>query len=134
MARRLLYLAVGTLLLAGCAPSPPSPEVLASADYGGYPNDYQDVIQSYMNGVLIDPGSAQYEWIKGPKKGWIGTMGGGQHFGYAVCAWINAKNRFGGYTGRQLHFFMLHDGQVAEHAGGSSDWEQIKAEKWCKGF
>jgi len=34
-------------------------------------------------------------------------------FGFSVCAAINAKNSYGGYTGSQMHWFLLRDGKIA---------------------
>ena len=115
----LLFMATAFVMsTAGCTGAPTlTPEQLTGADYGVYPTDYQDVIKRYMNDFLIDPYSARYEFLKGPTRAWHDDFGD-IRFGYAVCAGINAKNRFGGYVGMKPFFFMLHNGVVVRHLEG----------------
>ena len=111
-----LFMAIALAMsTVGCnGPSSPTPEQLVRADYGAYPTDYQDIIKRYMNDLLIDPYSARYEFLKGPTRSWHRILGDTK-FGYAVCAGVNAKNRFGGYVGMKPYFFMLHNGVVVRH-------------------
>ena len=103
----------------GCAPGVKemSHAEILMADYGVYPEDYQQAVKDYMNGILIDPGSARYSNWKGPSKGGVKDSFAGYVFGYRVCVDINAKNSFGGYTGNQRSFFIIKDGKVAYRYG-----------------
>lgn len=104
------------LMLAACA-TPPKPEEIKSADYGEKPstNDMVSAAKNYMSKSLYDPYSAVYSCSK-PVKSWI-TAGAGKegnvefnrtYFGYSSACTINAKNRFGGYTGNQEYLFMIY--------------------------
>lgn len=111
------------ILLAGCA-SKPTPQDLASADYGTYPSDYEEIVKKYMDMRLKDPDSARYEFINSPKTGW--NSWGGRKYGYIVCALVNAKNSYGGYTGSQIYYFMIKNGRVIDSQ------EKSMAQAFCK--
>lgn len=87
----------------------------ATADFGPYPAGYQDQIQSYLDGRLKDPYSAQVEFGTPYKAGMYQGLlfGNGWDFGYAVKADVNAKNSYGGYTGSQPYYFFIRDGQLS---------------------
>ena len=128
----LLFLTAVLLGLLGCAA--PTPQEIASADYGAYPTNYQEVIKSYLGAILKDPSSAEYNFLAPPKTGWT-TYGGGKKFGYVVCAKINSKNSFGGYVGFQPYYFMIKNGSVITSILGSTDpISQGLANGACKGF
>lgn len=118
-------------MLGGCAAAPSQQEVTA-ADYGNFPSDYEAIITKYMFIHLKDPASAQYQFLNKPTAAWR-TLGG-KKFGYALCAHINAKNSFGGYTGAKLYYFMIRNGVVIAQEGGDSDISQAMAEGACKPF
>jgi hypothetical protein len=97
--------------------SKPTPEQIVNAYYGRYPDNYKEVIQDYMSRVLIDPNSVMYSEWRGPSKGYFQDYGK-TFWGYRVCVEVNAKNRMGGYTGRQTHLFIVNDGRVIHSEGG----------------
>jgi hypothetical protein len=125
MMRIILTAAIAALALGttGCV-TMPKPEELASADFGQFPTTYQQVIQNYMSENLKDPDSATYRF-EAPRKGFSQdgwAVGGRKYFGYVVAAHINAKNSFGGYTGAQLYYFLLHGkGEGEKWQGTISD-------------
>ena len=129
--KNFLLLAVVFFLLGGCAVAPTQDE-LASADYGAYPSDYKDIVQNYMETRLKDPMSAQYSFLNSPRSAW--NTFGGKKFGYAVCARVNAKNSFGGYTGGKLNYFLIRNGSVILMIGGDGEFNQAAAEGSCKSF
>ena len=116
-------------LLAACAYTPPSAQVslkaVRSENYGSYPKNYERQIRQYLNDTLLDPGSAKirigtphkvfqtYNPLantyppKTPKE-----LKTNQY--YVVCAEVNAKNTFGGYTGWQTHRYRFHKGGLME--------------------
>lgn len=105
-------------LFSGCATMARlTPEQLASADYGDYPHDYQQLVKDYFETILFDPYSAKYKFTE-PIKGYTRKapiLGGDvDRFGYVVTVWVNAKNRFGGYVGAKQHRFLIRNGQVLE--------------------
>lgn len=106
---RGLFLGLFILSLGACAVARPIPiDQAANMDCGPFPSDYQERIISAMSKKLIDPYSAQYEFNEPEKAtykdgcGWYFVMG------------VNAKNRFGGYTGIELHQFIIYQGMLEE--------------------
>ncbi|MEY2574417.1 MAG: hypothetical protein QOJ87_2630, partial [Verrucomicrobiota bacterium] len=83
-----------------------------------YPTNYQEIVTSWLQTVLIDAPSAQIEWVTAPKPG---TMPEKKHgkalFGYLVEFKLNSRNRFGAYTGMQKKTVLIHDGQVIKATG-----------------
>jgi hypothetical protein len=127
----LVLCAVLTFSFSGCSTAPSIKE-LSTADYGAFPADYKELVQNYMNGVLKDPESARYEYLKGPTPIWTAGLMRKKQFGYGVCVHINAKNSFGGYTGRSLFFFLIYNGSIVRTVGGSDQFDEAEAEKLCK--
>lgn len=109
--------------MSGCSIGPTQQE-LRNADYGKPPSNHEEIIRNYMNQRLKDPDSAKYSFKKGPVQGW--NSFGGLLFGYIVCADINAKNSYGGYTGRQPYYFIIKNDTVVRTA------DQAMAETWCQ--
>jgi hypothetical protein len=96
----LLILLIG---LAGCAIGGnivPREEV--EAKYGPLPENYQQLVMAYAGTQLIDPDSARYQFFQpAPRSvGWVGQV------------YVNARNRFGGYTGNQLFVWKIIHGQA----------------------
>lgn len=118
MKKNIFISLVLTFTLFGCA-IPPTQQEIASADYGLYPKDYEEIIKSYMNNILKDPMSAQYTFLGAPQIAW--TAYGGKKFGYGTCVRINAKNSFGGYTGNQLSYFLIRNGSVVTALVGTAN-------------
>jgi hypothetical protein len=116
-ARLVLVLALG-LLGAGCL-SRPSAQQIATADYGPFPRNYEEIIRARLNATLFDPESARIEFDKGPTRAWNAL--GGTLYGYAVCGWVNAKNRFGGYTGRHRSYWLIRDNRIVREYDDTSD-------------
>lgn len=100
------------LVVSGCATVPTSTQ-LASADYGSYPNNYQEIVTNYYSQILFDPYSAHYRWIKEPYSGYFSAFGQFK-FGYIVHVGINAKNRMGGYVGEQQEALLIKNGVVID--------------------
>ena len=105
-------------LVIGCASVVKiTPEQKVNADYGDYPDNYQQLIKEYFEARLFDPYSAKYNYSK-PIKGYTRkapVLGGGVHeFGYVVIVWVNAKNRMGGYVGSKRYSMFIKNGQVSK--------------------
>jgi hypothetical protein len=112
---------VGALILAFAVSSALTLQVIAetqpdTAPYGPYPDNYKDVVMSWLNKQLIDPDSARIEWDGEPKPADLGKDG--EHlYGYLVNFTVNARNRFGGYTGNQKHAVLIRNGEVIKGLG-----------------
>jgi hypothetical protein len=106
----ILFL-VGNLFGQGQQPSPAD-----TALYGSYPTNYKEIVMKWLEDQLIDAGSARIEWNGDPKPADLGKNG--QHlYGYLVQFKVNARNRFGAYTGMQQHGVLIKNGEVIKGLG-----------------
>src|SRR5213595_291869 len=79
----------------------------ADADrYGPYPTNYKEIVTKWLETQLIDAESAHIEWNGEPKPANLGTQDK-PLYGYLVSFKINARNRFGTYTGMQSHGVLI---------------------------
>src|SRR6184192_4568210 len=86
------------------------------ARYGSYPANYKEIIMQWLNKQLIDPDSARIEWDGEPKPSDVGK-GSEAVSGYLVNFTVNARNRFGSYTGKQKHSVLIRNGEVIKSMG-----------------
>ena len=106
---------IGSLcLLAACAVTQPSVQVsmktVRSENYGSYPQNYQRQVRQYLRDSLLDPDSAKIR-ISPPRRVFKIYNPEAKIYSpktpnqlkaegyYLVCAEVNAKNAYGGYTG-----------------------------------
>ena len=87
-----------------------------AARYGPYPTNYKEIVMQWLNKQLIDPDSARIEWNGEPKPSDVGK-GGEAVSGYLVNFKVNARNRFGAYTGKQKHSVLIRNGEVIKGMG-----------------
>ena len=84
--------------------------------YGPYPANYKEIVMNWLGTQLIDPDSARIEWTEEPKPTDMGANG--EHlYGYMVHFKVNARNRFGSYTGKQTHGALIRNGEVIKGFG-----------------
>jgi hypothetical protein len=107
-------------LVGGCA-SMPTPEQTASADYGTYPGNSEDLVKAYYSATLKDPDSVKYRQITSPQKYWLGNRFEGNKYGYLVCATLNAKNSYGAYVGYQTDGLLIRNGSIVQFVS-KSEW------------
>lgn len=122
--------------LSGCA-SPPTAEEIAKLDYGSYPTDYKRSVERYLDMVLKDPESKKVEWLGQPRTMYNKAspmLGGRLTAGYAVCAYVNGRNSYGGYTGSKLSWFLIKNDQVIQAFMSTTrdSIETIQAEQGCQ--
>jgi hypothetical protein len=83
---------------------------------GPYPTNYKEIVTKWLETQLIDAGSARIEWNGDPTPADLGTKA--EHlYGYLVKFTVNARNRFGTYTGKQAHGALIHNGEVIKGLG-----------------
>jgi hypothetical protein len=115
---KTLALLVCTSFMAMCAVGSLSAET-QSADaerYGPYPVNYKEIVMKWLETQLIDPASARIEWTEEPKPADLGKKG--EHLcGYLIHFKVDARNRFGAYTGKQTHGALIRDGEVIKGIG-----------------
>jgi hypothetical protein len=84
--------------------------------YGPYPTNYKEIVTKWLGTQLIDPDSARIEWTEEPKPADLGRNG--EHlYGYLVHFKVDARNRFGAYTGKQTHGALIRNGEVIKGFG-----------------
>jgi hypothetical protein len=102
-----------------CALGNLSAETQPAADperYGPYPTNYKEIVMKWLDTQLIDAGSARIEWSGDPKAADVGTKDK-PLYGYLVNFKVNARNRFGAYTGMQSHGALIRNGEVIKGLG-----------------
>jgi hypothetical protein len=83
---------------------------------GPYPTNYKEIVNKWLETQLIDAASARIEWNGDPKPADLGTKD--EHlYGYLVNFTVNARNRFGAYTGKQNHGALIRNGEVIKGIG-----------------
>lgn len=88
------------------------------AVYGEFPKNYQEIITNWLATKLVDPASAQIEWVSPPKPAALPDKKSGKKLsGYLVEFKVNSRNRFGAYTGMQKKSALIRDGQVVKATG-----------------
>jgi hypothetical protein len=112
-----LFLSVSCLgLVAALDLAADTPTPVDLARYGPYPADYKDIVMKWLDTQLVDAASARIEWEGPPKPDDLGKKG--EHlYGWLVNFKVNARNRFGAYTGTQKHGALIRDGQVIKGVG-----------------
>src|ERR1044071_3719133 len=106
-------LALGTIFVGSLNAQTPTPD---TARYGTYPTYYKEIVMVWLNKQLIDPDSARIEWSGDPKPSDLGN-GSEAVSGYLVNFTVNARNRFGAYTGKQKHSVLIRNGEVIKSMG-----------------
>jgi hypothetical protein len=84
--------------------------------YGPYPTNYKEIVMKWLDTQLIDAESARIEWGSDPKPATLGTKDK-PLYGYLVNFKVNARNRFGAYTGMQSHGALIRNGEVIKGLG-----------------
>jgi hypothetical protein len=106
-------LALGTIFISSLNAQTPSVD---TARYGPYPTNYKEIVMQWLNQQLIDPDSARIEWDGEPKPSDVGKDSEAV-FGYLVNFTVNARNRFGTYTGKQKHSVLIRNGEIIKSMG-----------------
>jgi hypothetical protein len=106
-------LALGMIFAGSLNAQTPTPD---TARYGPYPTYYKEIVMVWLNKQLIDPDSARVEWSGEPKPSDLGK-GSEAKSGYLVNFTVNARNRFGAYTGKQKHSALIRNGEVIKSMG-----------------
>jgi hypothetical protein len=108
----ILFLLLSTVM-SGCA-THPTPDQLASADYGQLRAGYQEAIREFMYPYFVYPESARYRYTSEPARGYAYIYGLGRppEYGYLVTLKVNAKNRIGDYAGEEDYTFLVKNDKV----------------------
>jgi len=83
-------------------------------------------IEAVIKSGLRDPDSAKFEWPYGFTSGRYASHSSGSFEGTITCGTVNAKNGYGGYTGREPVAVVLWGTYVAEVDLGGADDESAE--------
>jgi hypothetical protein len=118
---------LASLVLSACV-TLPSPNQEKEADYGAFPQNYQDIARDYLMEELRDSTSIEIESISSPTKRWIGDELTGIKYGYLVCVKVNSKNFLGKMTGLRSDALLIRDDSVIDY---TKDGKLISGMKLC---
>ena len=120
--RLAVLLAVVPALLIACAP-PVTKQETEGLNYGERPVRWKEEITSYLAVRLTDPKSAIVEFRTQPQQMYQRAVAmRSMHFGWAVCVWVNDKNRSGAYAGfYPMTVFLRHE-KIVQVNGGPDDF------------
>lgn len=131
---------IAALTLTACAGNPSKPAKVFDVA-GPMPAKYQATIKTAMSGVLKDPYSAKYTFVKPARVSCTPNLFFNEQFNlWKVGATVNSKNSFGAYTGAKPYRFWLSKGQVVGVDNfnpvypnlcnlHNSDWQRIRTNK-----
>lgn len=113
---RTTIVIIGAALLAGCATAPSGEELRAAAANDPAPDVDAGIamIEAHLRSKLKDPDSAQFTWPNPFVHGWYQRPFGQRYLGWITCGTVNAKNSYGGYTGRTAAIGVIRSGSVVE--------------------
>lgn len=118
---RNLLLTAMLVALVGCghAPMNGAGKPATLADVGPAPVDPMLIVTSELKMRLKDPETARIELARPPRAVVMANSAlvpGGA--GWEICASVNAKNAFGGYTGYKSIFFLWNNGELLSYVDG----------------
>jgi hypothetical protein len=115
------------LALLGCDTTVRRSEV-QSVDNGPKPQRWQQEIRSYLDIRLTDPKSAIVEFRTEPKPLYQRDSGlRARQYGWAVCVWVNDKNRQGAFEGFYPMTVFIRDEKIVAVNNGPDDFGIIGA-------
>lgn len=79
-------------------------------------DEYRKLGEAAVLAMLVDPDSAQISWSSGYHKGGYKPFLAKRVHGWVACGTVNARNRMGGYAGRQ-DFIVVIDKRRVQWAG-----------------
>ncbi|MBC8549812.1 MAG: hypothetical protein ISR69_13455 [Gammaproteobacteria bacterium] len=115
-------LIIFSLFLSGCM-SVPTNQFVSSRYYGPQPEDTEVVAKKHFYYALIDGESAVYQVNPRAIKIYSYNPFGPEKLNLAKYGWLidgklNAKNKFGGYTGWKDFYLIYRNGEVVESEMG----------------
>lgn len=124
---RITGLILLVLALLGCDTTVRRSEA-ESVDYGPKPQRWQQEIRSYLDIRLTDPKSAIVEFRSEPRHLYQRDSGlRARQYGWAVCVWVNDKNRQGAFEGFYPMTVFIRDEKIVAVNNGPDDFGIIGA-------
>ena len=131
MMRKALVAALAVAALAACDTTVKKSE-LESVNYGPRPQHWQAAIRDYLKIRLRDPQAAVVEFRAGPQQLFQReTPLRRQQWGWAVCVWVNDKNKQGAFEGFYPMSVMIRDEKI-EHVNGGPDDDNLVGNRYAR--
>ena len=122
---------VAAFVLLGCDTTPKKDEV-QSVDYGPRPQHWQATIRDYLKIRLRDPAAAIVEFRAGPQQLYQREIPlRARQWGWAVCVWVNDKNRQGAFEGFYPMSVMIRNEKI-EHVNGGPDDDNMLGNRYAR--
>jgi hypothetical protein len=119
------------VLLAGCNTTVKKSEI-DSVDYGPRPQRFQESIRDYLKIRLTDPAAAVVEFRAGPQQLYQReTPLRKLQWGWAVCVWVNDKNKKGAYEGFYPMSVLIRNERI-EHVNGGPDDDNLVGNRYAR--
>ena len=86
-----------------------------------------EIAEQYIKGYMIDPTSTLFDHL-GCEKGYfndipiLGFYKTTAHYGYVWRGFVNSKNSFGGYVGKERKHLLIRNGKVIFSADNGMGW------------
>jgi hypothetical protein len=117
--------------LSGCDTTVRKSEI-ESVDYGPRPQYWQAEIRDYLKIRLRDPAAAIVEFRAGPQQLFQReTPVRKQQWGWAVCVWVNDKNRQGAFDGFYPMSVLIRNEKI-EHVNGGPDDDNLLGNRYAR--
>lgn len=126
----------GVLILAalalGACDTTVRKDELASVEYGPKPARWREEIKSYLDIRLTSPKDAVVEYRSEPKQLFQReTVLRERQYGWAVCVWVNDKNRQGAFEGFYPMSVLIRDEKI-EHVNGGPDDDNLVGNRYAR--
>lgn len=114
--KKVIMTVMATVMLAGCA----GPVLKKSTDLKlSQPPTKEEAMQriaTYLSNTLIDPYSAKISCTHLPTPSWVqSSIWHDLQYGYISLCDVNAKNRYGAYTGAKRYVFRFNGAEFKHH-------------------
>jgi hypothetical protein len=131
MIKKALIVASSVAMLAGCDTTPKKDEV-QSVDYGPRPQHWQAAIRDYLKIRLRDPAAAIVDFRAGPQQLYQREIPlRARQWGWAVCVWVNDKNRQGAFEGFYPMSVLIRNEKI-EHVNGGPDDDNLLGNRYAR--
>jgi hypothetical protein len=128
--RFVIFFLLGGFLL-GCDTTVKKSE-MESVDYGPRPQHFQASVRDYLKIRLRDPNAAVVEFRAGPQQLYQReTPLRKVQWGWAVCVWVNDKNRQGAFDGFYPMSVLIRNEKI-EHVNGGPDDDNLVGNRYAR--
>ena len=114
--KKVIMTVMAAVMLAGCAGPVPKKSTDLKLAPPPTKEEAMQRIATYLSNTLIDPDSAKISCTHLPTQGWVWPgIGYDLQYGYISLCDVNAKNRYGGYTGAKRYVFRFNGTEFEHH-------------------